>query len=151
MRSKHGRWSYYPGWIITTAVLTSAAVGVAVNQLLQPQAPSAQELRQMAAAFLILGFTVFWLVTVIDGMIDTVKDIRREKREGPERERKIREAMEGLAAVPRGAGMVQGLCGNREEHEPHRRDSVSLGVFWCTADESQRLPFAAERRRQEKA
>lgn len=45
----------------------------------------------------------------------------------------------------------EGLCGNRKEHEPHRHESGSLGVFWCTADESQRLPFAAERRRQERS
>jgi hypothetical protein len=147
---KHRRRSLYPGWIITTAVLTSAAVGVAVNQLLQPQAPSAQELRQMAAAFLTLGFFVFSLVTIIHAMIDAVSEMRRERRERTARERRIDEAWAALEA-PRGVGMPQGLCGNREEHRPHRHDSVSLGAFWCTADESQRLPFAAERRRQEKA
>lgn len=41
-----------------------------------------------------------------------------------------------------------GLCGNREDHDPHRHESESLGVFWCSADQTTRLPFAAERRKQ---
>jgi len=41
--------------------------------------------------------------------------------------------------------LPMGLCGNRESHEPHVHDSASLGRFWCCADESKRLPAAAER------
>lgn len=40
-----------------------------------------------------------------------------------------------------------GLCGNKEDHDPHLHDSASLGRFWCTADQSQREPFRSERRR----
>jgi hypothetical protein len=40
------------------------------------------------------------------------------------------------------------LCGNRNDHSPHIHDSGSLGRFWCTADQSTRLPYAAERRRE---
>lgn len=148
MKNKNGSRSLYPAWLMTTGVLTAAGVGVALNQLLTPEAQSAQELRQLAAAFLILGFTVFSLVTVIDGLIDMVSDMRQERRMRPERERKIREALEALEALA--AAMPQGLCGDREEHEPHRHDSSSLGVFWCTANQMERLPFAAERRRQER-
>lgn len=148
MEGKNGRRSLYPGWAITTAVLTSVAIGVAINQLVEPRSPSAQELRQLAGAFLILGFTVFWLVTIIDGMIDTTRDMRQDRRD--------REVFEGHLAAHEAAhraalcghGLPQGLCGDREEHEPHRHESSSLGVFWCTADQSQRLPFAAERRRE---
>lgn len=42
-----------------------------------------------------------------------------------------------------------GLCANRQEHQPHLHDSASLGRFWCTADQSQREPFRSERRRTE--
>ncbi len=45
---------------------------------------------------------------------------------------------------------LQGLCGDRTDHEPHLHDSDSLGTFWCHADQSQRLPYAAERQRNEK-
>lgn len=41
-----------------------------------------------------------------------------------------------------------GLCGNKQDHEPHVYHSGSLGTFWCHADQVKRLPFAAERRRQ---
>jgi len=43
-----------------------------------------------------------------------------------------------------------GLCGNREDHDPHRHESTSLGVFWCSADQTTRLPFAAGQRKQQK-
>lgn len=39
----------------------------------------------------------------------------------------------------------EGLCGNRDEHKAHVHHSDSLGTFWCTADQSRRLPAAAER------
>lgn len=44
------------------------------------------------------------------------------------------------------AGLPVGLCGNRADHEPHRHSSRSLGLFWCSADQEQRLPYAAEKR-----
>lgn len=37
-----------------------------------------------------------------------------------------------------------GLC---EDHRPHFHTSKTLGRFWCTADQSQRQPFKAERLR----
>lgn len=46
-----------------------------------------------------------------------------------------------------GKPLVEGLCGNKEGHQPHIHDSKSLGMFWCHADQSRRLPYAAERRR----
>jgi ABC-type nickel/cobalt efflux system permease component RcnA len=150
MKNKNGSRSLYPAWMMTTGVLTSVAAGVAVNQLLEPRAPSAQELRQMAAAFLILGFTVFWLVTIIDGLIDTTMEIRQSRRDQEAFDAHLAAHEAAHEAVLRGHNLPQGLCGDREEHEPHRHDSSSLGVFWCSADETQRLPFAAERRRRER-
>lgn len=44
---------------------------------------------------------------------------------------------------------VEGLCGNKEDHIPHLHQSKTLGTFWCHADQSQRLPYAAEMRRNE--
>lgn len=43
--------------------------------------------------------------------------------------------------------LPEGLCGDRSNHEPHEHDSPTLGRFWCSADQSKRLPYAAERRR----
>lgn len=43
--------------------------------------------------------------------------------------------------------LPQGLCGNRSDHAPHLHDSDSLGRFWCHADQTQRLPYALERRK----
>jgi hypothetical protein len=40
-----------------------------------------------------------------------------------------------------------GLCADREDHRPHRVTEGSLAPFWCTAEQSQRLPHAAELRR----
>ena len=39
-----------------------------------------------------------------------------------------------------------GLCGNRDDHEPHGWNST-VGRFWCHADQTRRLPYAAEVRR----
>jgi hypothetical protein len=41
----------------------------------------------------------------------------------------------------------RGLCGSREDHEPHMHDSTSFGWFFCHADQTKRLPFAMERKR----
>lgn len=45
-------------------------------------------------------------------------------------------------------GLPRGLCGNRADHEPHVHHSETLGTFWCHADQTRRLPYAAEVRRQ---
>lgn len=42
-----------------------------------------------------------------------------------------------------------GLCANREDHEPHLVTVGSLAPFWCTADQSQREPFRSEQQRRE--
>lgn len=40
-----------------------------------------------------------------------------------------------------------GLCGNREDHEPHiHRSTVSGNDIYCHADQSRRLPYAMERK-----
>lgn len=52
--------------------------------------------------------------------------------------------------VAEDAGMPLGLCGDRDEHESHLHRSRSLGKFWCTADQEQRLPYAAERKRNQR-
>ena len=48
------------------------------------------------------------------------------------------------------APLPRGLCGNREEHEPHVHRSRTLGVFWCTARQKDRLPGAWEYARRER-
>lgn len=40
-----------------------------------------------------------------------------------------------------------GLCANKDDHEPHEHESPTLGKFWCTANQTSRLPYAAEVRR----
>lgn len=40
-----------------------------------------------------------------------------------------------------------GLCGNKEDHQPHLVETGSLAPFWCCADQEQRLPFRLERER----
>jgi len=52
---------------------------------------------------------------------------------------------EWLKLLSRAANMPDGLCGERREHYAHIHDSASLGRFWCHADQSRRLPAAAER------
>ena len=45
--------------------------------------------------------------------------------------------------------LVVGLCGNREDHEPHRVESATVtggGPFWCCADQTQRLPYKLDQR-----
>ncbi len=42
-----------------------------------------------------------------------------------------------------------GLCGNREGHEPHICVGSPVGDFFCTARQQDRLPYAAERRREQ--
>jgi hypothetical protein len=36
------------------------------------------------------------------------------------------------------------LCGTKTDHLSHEHTSESLGVFWCTADQTQREPFRSE-------
>ncbi len=40
----------------------------------------------------------------------------------------------------------EGLCGNKADHEPHDVPESTVGPFRCHADQSMRLPYAAERR-----
>lgn len=40
-----------------------------------------------------------------------------------------------------------GLCNNREDHEPHDVYEGSLAPFRCTANQTQREPYASEQRR----
>lgn len=56
------------------------------------------------------------------------------------------------ALVNAGSASVypHGLCGNRADHDPHVHKSLSLGRFWCTADQSKRLPYALEARQRGK-
>lgn len=44
---------------------------------------------------------------------------------------------------------AEGLCANREDHQPHLVESGSLAPYWCTADQSRREPGRSERRRKE--
>lgn len=37
-----------------------------------------------------------------------------------------------------------GLCGNKEDHDPHIHESRSLGTYFCHADQSRRLPYCLE-------
>lgn len=43
--------------------------------------------------------------------------------------------------------LVRGLCSDNTEHLPHVHRSISLGDFWCSADQDSRLPWAADRKR----
>lgn len=40
--------------------------------------------------------------------------------------------------------LAEGLCGNREDHEPHYMEFVPVanGPMRCHADQTQRVPFA---------
>jgi len=57
--------------------------------------------------------------------------------------RELRAALSGTTSEE----LPHGLCGNREQHEPHAHHSPGLGPFWCDANEGERLPYAAEQRR----
>lgn len=80
MRNENGKRSLYPAWTVTTAVLSLLGVGFAGHQLLDPYALSAERLQGLGAAYLIVGFLTFSLVTIIDSMIDLHRDIRESKR-----------------------------------------------------------------------
>lgn len=45
----------------------------------------------------------------------------------------------------------QGLCSNKNDHEPHWFESKTLGKFWCHANQTRREPYASEKRREAKA
>lgn len=53
-------------------------------------------------------------------------------------------------APRRTENMPNGLCDDRNDHKPHVRTSDTLGTFWCIADQTTRLPYAAEARRKAK-
>lgn len=80
MRNKNGTRSLYPAWTVTTSVLSALGVVFAVYELLYPNALSADRLQQLGGFYLITGFLVFSLTTIIDGMIDLHRDIRESKR-----------------------------------------------------------------------
>lgn len=48
-------------------------------------------------------------------------------------------------------GVPSGLCGRRDEHEPHDVLEGSLAPFWCHAVQSKREPGYSERLRAERA
>lgn len=59
--------------------------------------------------------------------------------------------MFGTPGRPGGENFLKnGLCGNRDEHEPHSHTRPSLGDLWCLADESQREPARSERRHEQR-
>lgn len=41
--------------------------------------------------------------------------------------------------------LLQGLCGDREDHEPHAYESVGFGLMWCHANQKRQSPFASDR------
>lgn len=45
----------------------------------------------------------------------------------------------------------EGLCGDREDHEPHEHLSDSLGLFHCHADQERRLPYFLDKQRNERS
>jgi hypothetical protein len=155
MRSKSGKRSLLPGWVMTAATLSGLGIAFAVHQMLDPHAVTGERMRQLAAAYLGLGFLVFGMVTIFQDTIKLHRDIRQDRRDEAAfaAHMALHELahLEALAQQLREPALPQGLCGNREPHEAHEHHSTSLGVFWCTAEESQRLPFAAERARQRPA
>lgn len=56
--------------------------------------------------------------------------------------------MAPAAAAEPAVPVPEGLCGNREDHDPHLVEfaPVANGPLWCHADQSRRLPYALERR-----
>lgn len=45
--------------------------------------------------------------------------------------------------------LPNGLCPDRDDHEPHPYTSTSLGTFLCTGDWRDREPGRSERRKSE--
>lgn len=43
--------------------------------------------------------------------------------------------------------LPNGLCGSKADHAPHSHASKTLGLFWCSADQTQREPNRSEARR----
>lgn len=67
-----------------------------------------------------------------------------------EEDRTARELAERYARenpVNTSSVLPEGLCGNKDDHEPHDVVTGSLAPYRCHADQSKRLPYAAERRR----
>jgi hypothetical protein len=80
MQTENGKRSLYPGWTMTTALLSGLGVVFAAYQLLSPHALTADRLQQLGGFYLITGFVTFSLTTIIDNMIDLNRDIREAKR-----------------------------------------------------------------------
>lgn len=54
----------------------------------------------------------------------------------------------GLYLIQRtGETLRTGLCARKGDHTPHRHESTSLGVYWCSGEEDDREPGRSERRR----
>lgn len=55
----------------------------------------------------------------------------------------LRESLDNIKPA-----LMVGLCGNRQDHEPHKVlwAAVVDGPMWCHADQSKRLPHALERK-----
>lgn len=86
-------------------------------------------------------------------VLDKVMQAVGERLWEPEKELKNYHAIchwgECAARVAEGQPefVPEGLCANKDDHEPHEHESPTLGKLWCTADQKSRLPFAAENRR----
>jgi len=54
-----------------------------------------------------------------------------------------------MGAWPR----VEGLCGDKTDHNPHRVEwsTVAQAGFWCHADQTKRMPWAGEQARKHAA
>lgn len=52
------------------------------------------------------------------------------------------------AGIVEAGSLPPGLCGNRGDHDPHPVYGSTVGNFFCTARQEDRLPYAADRRRE---
>lgn len=134
--------------VCTAVALAALAVGYALGYAVDPQDRTAEQMRQAALVYLGLGIFVYALAAAVAAVVESTQEMRRERehraqmrRDYPEFWALLEDALEGV--YPRG------LCGNRDEHEAHAHRSAALGVFWCTADQTQRLPYAAEKYRKD--
>jgi hypothetical protein len=139
---RHAFWATAGAW-------TCGGIVWSVFHLLAPAVYSVDETQRLATSALIGTVFVFVLVERISSLVEFERAEREERRTWPERQRRMDEALAALRSpteVAAVAGMPVGLCGNREDHEPHLHHSRSLGKFWCSADQETRLPYAADRK-----
>jgi hypothetical protein len=52
-------------------------------------------------------------------------------------------------ALERGTLRIEGLCGDKADHDPHwvKQAPVAMSGFWCHADQTKRMPYAGEQAR----